>query len=533
MKRIFQCLGCAALLAGNALSQSAFEAADVHASPKTRNQFMRGPFTRNGLYEIRIANMVDLIRTAYGIEEDKVIGGPNWLEMDRFDVTAKLPANSTADTRKTMLQALLADRFKLVVHKDTRTIPGYELTAGKRQALKKSVGEGPSECKFLPPDPPTPGGPPTVPFFAYSCHNMTTAAFAGGMFNMAATFQYLNGQTVVDKTDLPGAWDFDFKYSPRGAPFGSAGDTITFFDAIDKQLGLKLEPAKLPMPVTVVDSVNRKPTDNAPGVVESMHIPQPPTEFEVADLKLTPPDFKGVRFQILPGGKVDLKGATLKILIQQAWNLTDDTLVGAPKWLDADRYDIIAKAPVYEGQIDFDEVMVMIRAFLADRFKLAVHMEERPISAYMLTAVKPKMKKADPVSRTRFQEGPALDGKDPRNSNPVLSRLLTCQNVTMAQFAEQLQDLANGYVHAPVLDATNLEGGWDFTLSFSPIGVFMNGRGGPSAPPASPDAPASDPNGAVTLPDAVQKQLGLKLELQKRPIPVLVIDRIEQKPTDN
>jgi len=115
--------------------------------------------------------------------------------------------------------------------------------------------------------------------------------------------------------------------------------------------------------------------------------------------------------------------------------------------------------------------------------------------------------------------------------------------MTMAQFAEQLQNIAPGYIHSPVLDATGLEGAWDFTLNFSPAGMFQGGggrggdRGGdggqPSgaAPAASGAIPvASEPNGALTLLEAIDKQLGLKLEMKKRPVSVLVIDHIEQKP---
>jgi uncharacterized protein (TIGR03435 family) len=139
----------------------------------------------------------------------------------------------------------------------------------------------------------------------------------------------------------------------------------------------------------------------------------------------------------------------------------------------------------------------------------------------------------------RCIEGPATaTAADPRNRNPILSRLITCQNTTMAQFVERLMYVANGYVRVPALDATGLEGGWNFSVNFSPIGAFQGGRGGgdgagPAGPPASGALTASDPNGAISLPEALDKQLGLKLELKKRPLPVLVIDHIEEKPTEN
>src|SRR5581483_1952237 len=97
-----------------------FEAADVRVSPKSPNPFGRFSPVKGGRWEIKSASMVDLIRNAYGFDADRVLGGPNWLEMDRFDITAKLPDQTTPDDRKQMLQALLAERFKLVAHKDTK-----------------------------------------------------------------------------------------------------------------------------------------------------------------------------------------------------------------------------------------------------------------------------------------------------------------------------------------------------------------------------------------------------------------------------
>lgn len=115
---------------------------------------------------------------------------------------------------------------------------------------------------------------------------------------------------------------------------------------------------------------------------------------------------------------------------------------------------------------------------------------------------------------------------DPRDVNPLLSRLAVYQNITMAQFAAELQRLAPGYLAFGVEDATGLAGAWDFMLSFSPAYLFSIGASGPSNPRAT------DPNGAVSLFDAINK-LGLKLEMRKRMIPVVVIDHIEEKPSDN
>jgi uncharacterized protein (TIGR03435 family) len=157
------------------------------------------------------------------------------------------------------------------------------------------------------------------------------------------------------------------------------------------------------------------------------------------------------------------------------------------------------------------------------------------VTAYTLVSVKPKLKKADPASRIGCKTG---------NSNvitagplPVPGRQVTCQNITMAQFVDQLQTLAGtNYIRYPVIDATGLDGAWDFTLSFSLINPtqLAGVRGAPPTGGAGPaETGAADPVGGVSFFDAVEKQLGLKLETQKRMYPVFVIDHIDEKPSDN
>jgi uncharacterized protein (TIGR03435 family) len=275
--------------------------------------------------------------------------------------------------------------------------------------------------------------------------------------------------------------------------------------------------------------VNRTPVPNSPDIDKAL--PPPPTEFEVADVKPTDPDYHGYDFQLQDGGRVNIRGATLKTLMQDVWGIQETMIVDGPKFMDSDRWDIVAKAPdvmTAEGEADVDSLFAMVRALLKDRFKLVVHYEDRPIPAYVMTALKPKLKPADPTSRSGCKEGlPTLVKIDPRATNPVLGRLLTCTNTSMAYLAENLRFLASGYVNSDVLDSTGLAGGWDFTLSFSKLAQFR----GPAPEPGKESAP--DPNGGLSLPMAMEKQLGLKLELKKRPMPVLVIDHIEQKPTDN
>jgi len=100
-------LFCGAVYGQTTESKPKFDVADIHASPATNQPFVRGPFYTNGRYEVRYASMLDLVRIAYGVDPEKVLGGPSWLEFDRFDVFAMAPAGSTADSRKQMLKELL------------------------------------------------------------------------------------------------------------------------------------------------------------------------------------------------------------------------------------------------------------------------------------------------------------------------------------------------------------------------------------------------------------------------------------------
>jgi uncharacterized protein (TIGR03435 family) len=172
----------------------------------------------------------------------------------------------------------------------------------------------------------------------------------------------------------------------------------------------------------------------------------------------------------------------------------------------------------------------MLRALLIERFKIVTHIEQRPIDAYtLIVADKPKLQPADPANRTKRFEGVLPGVKDPREANPGLNRVVTVQNMTMAQFAEELASIAPGYLREPVVDATGIDGAFDFVLSFSAAG-FNNNNG--SGGDASGALAASAPTGAISLLDALQKELGLKLDQRKRQFPVLVIDHIEEQPID-
>jgi uncharacterized protein (TIGR03435 family) len=505
--------------------------ADVHPS---LHSAMRGggyPMVSGGRYMLRQTSMRDLVGLAYGVNPGLVRKGPTWLEIKQYDITAKLPPEATPDNEKLMLRALLADRFKLVAHNDTEQIQANTLLPGKDKVrMKQSDGSGDSGCKYVPQ--PQDQSPGTATFTEFSCHNMSMAAFVQNLHNWI--YDYFPGP-IYDSTGLKGTWDFDLKWSNRVQLATASGEGISIYDAIDKQLGLTLGKQLSPIPVIIVDSVNETPTPNSPDLAKLL--PPPTPEFDVATIKPAKPDERAM----IQFNGVELKAQTpLKLLIYFAWGLNfsdDEALANAPKWLDSDHYDIVAKLAMdADGKppvVDGDDFRRLLRELLTDRFQMKTHTEDRPIDAYTMIAVNPKLTKtADPTFHTRCGKTPGPDGKDPRIANPALDQLWYCQNVTMAQTAEMFQGMiAPDYIYNPIQDATGITGSWDFVLSFSSARLTMGG--GMGAPPPPEGASAPEPIGAVSFFDAVEKQLGLKLVKQKRPLPVLVIDHIEEKPTEN
>jgi len=243
----------------------------------------------------------------------------------------------------------------------------------------------------------------------------------------------------------------------------------------------------------------------------------------------------------MASGLLNASALPLRELINMAWGFNGDELVVGPKWIETTRFDIIGRA--FTGAdaqfVDNEFLRLALRKLLVDRFQIKFHFEERPVNAYALVAGNVKMTKADPSARTRCYPGVPAGAKDPRQANPTRIGILTCQNASMEYFADRLRGFAGGYFEAPVKEQTNLKGGWDFTLNWSPIAMFPGGVNGVGRPDGPGDAAgnaggglgsASVPTGAITLPEAVESQLGLKLQMGKRPVSVLVIDQIAQKP---
>jgi uncharacterized protein (TIGR03435 family) len=223
-----------------------------------------------------------LIADAYGIKVAQIYGGPGWINSDGYDIVAKAEVSTTASREPDMadmhlrLQTLLEDRFSLRVHRETRELPIYEMTAAKGGPKLQ-----PSNCIAIdadhPPVLPAPGQP--LPAYCGSApvlRNGTGWKLTGTgitMKDLIRQLAYVSGLTIIDKTGRTEAFNATLEWTPDLAPSppspGDAGNPASLADttgpsivtALQEQLGLKLESTKGPVEVLVVDRVER-PSEN-------------------------------------------------------------------------------------------------------------------------------------------------------------------------------------------------------------------------------------------------------------------------------
>ena len=254
--------------------------------------------------------------------------------------------------------------------------------------------------------------------------------------------------------------------------------------------------------------------------------------FEVATIKPNNSGATSMQQLTVNGRNFQTRASSLLDLISFSYQVQGKQIVGAPDWLDKERYDIAA-VPDVEGAPNPEQVRSMIRKLLKDRFQLTFHKEKRDLSAYVLTVAKSGQK----LTPTEMK-GP-LPGIGFR---PVAGGLmLNMRNGTMNDFTGFLQTIV---LDRPVVDRTELTDKFDMVVRFTPDESQFHGH--PPKPPAAassgstPTATTTSsttatPDTAETFPDlfqALQQQLGLKLEAQKTAVDVIAIDHVE-KPSAN
>jgi uncharacterized protein (TIGR03435 family) len=269
--------------------------------------------------------------------------------------------------------------------------------------------------------------------------------------------------------------------------------------------------------------------------------------FEAASVKANKSGPGPIQIAFQPGGRFRATNVTLKMLIGAAYGtpqpLPDFQLEGGPKWMESDRFDVIAKAagdPAPGPNGPPPDMFLMIQSMLEERFHLAVHFETKdmPIYALVLARSDGKLGPRMTLSTTdcaalmasmRARGGPPpppAPGERPPCGARMFPGNLSAGAMTMTQVVNGLARMPG--LNRTVVDRTGLTGAYDFDLTFTPD-QMPQGRGDP--PPGAPPLPAIDPNGP-SLFTALQEQLGLKLEPTRASVNVLVIERAEQ-PTDD
>jgi uncharacterized protein (TIGR03435 family) len=234
-------------------------------------------------------------------------------------------------------------------------------------------------------------------------------------------------------------------------------------------------------------------------------------EFEVASIKEAEANAVGRYIRMQTAHQFVAHNHALKTLIAAAYDVSPQAISGGPSWVDSEHYEILAKAP---GDLrpNLNEQMKMLRALLAERFKLTYHREQKQMSIYVLTVAKGGAKlKESTFSPDSAPEGPPLLAFVV--APPNLS--LPARYVSMEEFASVLQRAA---LERPVVDHTGLTGRYDFDLEFSIDETLFGGALG--------KAPENPTNPSFFA--ALQEQAGLKLEATRGPVSAFVIDHAER-----
>jgi uncharacterized protein (TIGR03435 family) len=252
----------AAGLGQTAPAQPAFEVASIKPAPPLTPELMRsgrlhlGVRIDKAIADFGGVSLTDLIARAYRVKSFQV-SGPDWMNAARFDILAKLPEGASMDSVPEMLQALLADRFQLKLHRDSKEFPVYALIVGKGGAK-------------LPPKP--------ADYDSTARNKLRPMT----MENYAGLLSTVVDRPVVDQTGLKGEYMVSMDVmvhalqsrvkamaARQAAAMGGGGPTDAASDPSDSDtfravqaLGLKLEPQKLPMPLLVIEHLEKTPTED-------------------------------------------------------------------------------------------------------------------------------------------------------------------------------------------------------------------------------------------------------------------------------
>jgi uncharacterized protein (TIGR03435 family) len=233
----------------NGAAAPVFDVTAIHLhepQPHEHNSITSSPF--DGHFLATNVSVMMLIHWAYEMPETRILGAPSWTRSSYFNVEAKAdPAldlqlrNMTADTgrheKELMVQAMLADRFGLVTHMETRELPIYELVVGKKGANLGPVQPGGSSVR--------------------TSNGQIEVQAANSVSVLAEELSKVVGRDVVDQTGITGRYDLKLLWTPDDAVAAGADAPPPIYTALEEQLGLRLVSAKGPVKVLIVDRVSQ------------------------------------------------------------------------------------------------------------------------------------------------------------------------------------------------------------------------------------------------------------------------------------
>jgi len=257
---------------------ASFEAASIKVNTSGDCRKSIGP-APGGRFLATNNALRDLLPFAFGVPQAmagiRIVGGPKWIDEDRYDVNAKVDGQWTPQQMSDMLRALLVDRFQLVAHREMRDMPTYTLvvaSAGHRlrasnvdQAACDARRRAAQRREALPSLPP--GSTPVCPTGRTVPGSITAIGWT--MDALATTISPWVGRVVIDRTQLSGLFDFDLRWTPDqpirlpddAPPIAIDPNGPSMFTALQDQLGLKLESTRGAVDVVVVDHVERPKAD--------------------------------------------------------------------------------------------------------------------------------------------------------------------------------------------------------------------------------------------------------------------------------
>ena len=263
----------------SARAPASFEVVSVKRLASSRPGSMSPMLMPGGRVVAQNVTARELIRSAYALEDSQVGGGPGWIGAERFDIEARAAATATPDDVRAMLRALMKDRFSLESHIESKETSIFAMIASRSDGkLGAGLRRAGTACAPITPPPGAPAPPPPPPAsgrglggFAFRC----PSAFLPGRFSIRAIdmrgfatvlWRRANvGRPVTDRTGLTGDFDIDLFYAPygeniNGAPIPTDG-LPSIFTAVQEQLGLRLDSARGPIDVLVIDRLS-PPAEN-------------------------------------------------------------------------------------------------------------------------------------------------------------------------------------------------------------------------------------------------------------------------------